>query len=356
MKIHPDAAQSIQNALNACEDEVVLTPGEFEITDNLVQPFKIGGILRGSGIGPSDVHPNHMGTTSALVSMDRRSNPLLKLQGSHFSLRDLTIFGPEVAVGITKLRNGIGSGKHEFANLQIAEANIGFQVAEDPADNNCDVSTFNNIFLTKVGTGFLSLGHQAMSFSVKHLVAQRTNVVADIRAGGCWYFDDVIFTKQRDLSTRPTLLRISQTRFGSRGRAAMGSSNARFEIRNLKTDNQLKSWTIVNMTNESPAVITLIGGRVRHSPNAVIRGNGSLYISDYSYLGPKLIEWHDRKGKRTPSFTLVNSFVSRSVKDPKDLLSPLSSGKCNVRIENNFIYPSGERLADLKEVVNALEV
>lgn len=351
-------AANIQTALDAADDEIVLGAGNFAIPDTLVQPFKISQVMRGVGAGNyTNPNHNHRGATTVLEWIPgTQIRPLLKLQGSYFALRDLMLMGPETGIHIVKPRPGIGSGKHRFDNIVVEGADIAWQIAEDAGSQNCDVCSWRDITVIQTDTAFKSLGHQAMQMQISALHCRRVNTVLDIRGGGCWYADGVGVMKPKDDDIRPTLLRIEQTRFD--GRAAIGSNNGYFEIRNVKTDNQAGSIRLLDQVNDCPVDVHLSGGQLVYPPDAILRSNGALTVTGYRYLGSLFLTWHDKPRKRTPHFTLRDSWVKGdAVGSPRDLFNLAdSSGKCWMTIENNYCYPSGEPLADFHGPMDAGDV
>ena len=352
----PDRSGHIEAALAA--DTVVLKAEDYSLNDTITVPFCVGGALVGAGAGPytKQRHP-HRGPLTVLrwAPGAHGLSPIIKIQGSNFWLSDLLVYGAVVGIQVMKPRRGIGSGKHGFDNVMIEDCTIGWAIADDPESNNCDVCSWRDITVHKCTTAWKSVGHQAMQHRIAHVSCRQVDTFLDIRGGGCWYVDDIGLMKAQAAGVTPTLLRIEQTRFGERGRAAIGSNNAYYEVRNLKTDHQAGSVTLLNHVNDCPIDVKLLGGKLGHPPVANIRGNGGLTIRDYSYLGADLLRWNDAPGKRTPHFTLADSIVT-NIDKPWELLNiRKSSGQCWVSITNCHIHPSGRKLADLVGLIDAGE-
>ena len=139
---------------------------------------------------------------------------------------------------------------------------------------------------------------------------------------------------------------------------SIGRNNGYIEIRNLKTDNKAGKVILLNQVNTIPIIVRLIGGKLVHPPIALLKSGGSLFIDGYSNLGAKLLTWNNIPAKnkkvKIPSFTLCNSHVNETIKNPWDLLNfKDSTGPLNLNLENNFRYPSGEKLPNLTGIIEA---
>jgi len=360
-------ARHIQAALNRGDAGISLAAGDFSIGQTLTVPFKVGGLMHGVSAGEyvRPRHPHRGSETVLKFEWDQGaegSSILIEILGAYFSLRDLSIYGPHngiepsVGVKVRKLRPGIGAGKHRFSNVLVEHCDVAWQIADDAADNNCDCCAWENPTVRKTTTAWRSLGHQAMQHRVTHAVLQQCDTVLDVRGGGCWFFDDLAVMSSRSPEVRPTILRVEQTRFGDRGRASIGRTNGYFEVRNLKTDHKAGSVRLLDQVNDLPCCVRMIGGKVAEAPDAVVRGNGSLVIEGYSLLGPNMVRWCDETGTRarTPNVTVRDCWVGHGVRNPWDLFDIDSSeGRIHARVENCWVYPGGEPLADYRGCVDA---
>ena len=344
--------------------------GDYPLTKTLQTKFCYGGILQGVACSPHiKARHSHRGPATILHKTQNFVGPLMEIQGAYFSLRDLSLIGKTfksqakphpLGVQITRPRRGIGSGKHHFSRVYIEFVETAWCLGDKPSMVACDCCSWESPIIRKANCAFLSLNHQSMQHRITHCALQQVNTFLDIRGGGCWYVDDVGMMSARDKGTKPTLLRVEQIRWpNGKARVTIGSNNGYYEIRNLKTDNKAGKVILLNQVNPAPIVVRLIGGKLVHEPSAFLNSGGSLLVEGYSYLGKNFLTWtnrtpHRRKAACTPNFTLRDSLVSDRVTSPTDLLNLSDSiGNLNVCIENNYRYPSGDKLPDFNGTYRA---
>ena len=351
-----DDAENIQAAILG-KNPVFLSAGDYEIGKTIETPFRVGGTLRGAGSGaytkPLHTHRGVITVLNATGENGDEPNPLIKYCGTHFVLSDLTLRGALIGLWVTRPRDGIGAGKHNFSRLAMQDLSIAFQIAEQASDNNCDTSRWSDIMIHQCEIGWRSVGHQAMQHRIEHVQLRQVDTFLDIRGGGGWYADDVVMTKALTRGKSPVLLRIRQTRFGDRGRAAIGRANGDFEIRNLKTDAQAGSVTLLEHVNDCPITARFLGGRCVEPPAANIRSNSSLTIRDFAYLGDRGLSWDGQRGRRVPNITVRDCQV-RDITSPHQLFDfKACGGDCWVTVQNCYVYPSGKPLGDLVGLVRS---
>lgn len=216
---------------------VYIPSGRWGIGSTIELPKRQGGALIGAGPGGGAANDQLRGLGSILEWYGDDQSPMLRMTGSRWRIENLALRGkPFKKEGkralqgllVTKTGRGLGTGKHEFRNLSIAECRVGIQCGLDPAEHNNDLLGFERLEISRCEIGYRVINSQAMSHWINRLEVRNTPVAFQFFGGGMLHVRNIA-------AFDTTLLELRQNDPPS---LSPGGNNAVYRLENLKVDAQ----------------------------------------------------------------------------------------------------------------------
>lgn len=238
--------------------------------------IRIGGVLRGAGIGYEmsdagylDERAPQGGMITRFVKLDPENGPFVRLRGAAFTLEGIEFYGRRLLVGSAGSATGpktktlievegrtspVCTGYHQLRNIALNEAECGIRAMAGyyrdgqfvPSEDHADQTSVDRLHCSALDCVYRSENQQAVFWNFRNIIVNDFGygegvVVFDVQRGGNLTCENVQLNH-----SRVTLLRLKD--------CAHPNAN-HFAIENMRWDHSAKNGylTLVSYVGKSPA-------------------------------------------------------------------------------------------------------
>lgn len=202
--------------------------------------IRIGGVLRGAGIGYEmsdagylDERAPQGGMITRFVKIDPENGPFVRLRGAAFTLEGIEFYGRRLLVGDARAATGpktktlievegrtspVCTGYHQLRNIALNEAECGIRAMAGyyrdgqfvPSEDHADQTSVDRLHCSALDCVYRSENHQAVFWNFRNIIVNdfgygTETIVFDIHRGGNLNAENI----QMNYS-RITLLRVNE--------------------------------------------------------------------------------------------------------------------------------------------------